>query len=68
MFVCIISWSLRLGWQLVLNLNKEDYFQILKSMSFWLHSFCGWWEGWEKKEDIWIAYILLVAQITLTSL
>ena len=26
---------------------KEDYLQIFKCVSFWLHSFCGYWEGWD---------------------
>ena len=32
---------------LVLGLNKEDYLQIFKCVSFWLHGFCGEWEGWD---------------------
>ena len=23
----------------------EDYLQIFKSVAFWLHSLCGYWEG-----------------------
>ena len=29
----------------LLGLYKEDYLQIFKCVSFWLHNFCGWWEG-----------------------
>ena len=27
--------------------DKEDYFQNVKYVSFWLHAFCGKWEGWD---------------------
>ena len=43
----IISWRLSFTWLLVLDLCKEDYLQIFKWVSFWLHSFCGEWEGWD---------------------
>ena len=29
------------GKLLVLGLYEEDYLQIFKCVSFWLHSFCG---------------------------
>ena len=29
-----------------LLLVEEDYLQIFKCMSFWLHGYCGKWEGW----------------------
>ena len=32
------------GWVFVLY--EEDYLQMFKCMSFWLHSCCGKWEGW----------------------
>ena len=32
---------LRFGWLLVLSLYKEDYLQIFKFVSFWLHGCCG---------------------------
>ena len=32
---------LHYGWLLVLSLHKEDYLQICKCVSFWLHGFCG---------------------------
>ena len=35
------SWPLHFGWLLVLSLHKEDYWQIFKWVSFWLHGFCG---------------------------
>ena len=41
MFVNHILWPLHFGWLLVLSLYKEDYLQILKCASFWLHGFCG---------------------------
>ena len=31
---------------LAVGLHKEDYLQIFKYVPFWLHSFCGKWEGW----------------------
>ena len=34
-------WPLRFGWLLVLSLYKEDYLQIFKCVSFWLHGCCG---------------------------
>ena len=34
-------WYLRLGLLLVYVLYKEDYLQILRCVSFWLHSFYG---------------------------
>ena len=46
--VCvIIVLPLRFSWLLVLGLYKEDYLQIFKYVSFWLHGFCGKWEGWD---------------------
>ena len=30
----------------VLNYYKEDFLQIFKSVSFWLHVFCGMCKGW----------------------
>ena len=39
-------WPLRFGWLLVLSFFKEDYLQIFKFVSFWLHGYCGKWEGW----------------------
>ena len=41
MFVCCIS----LDWLLVFGLYKEDYLQIFKCVSFWLHSFRGKLDG-----------------------
>ena len=38
---------LRFGWLLVFSLYKEDYLQLLKCMSFWLHGCCIGWEGWD---------------------
>ena len=32
---------LRFGWLLVLSLYKEDYLQIFKCVSFWLHGCYG---------------------------
>ena len=32
---------------LILGFYKEDYFHIFKWVSFWLHSLCGKWEGWD---------------------
>ena len=37
---------LSFDWLLVLSLYKEDYLQSFKCVSFWLHGFCGSWEGW----------------------
>ena len=46
--VCvIILWPLRFSWLFVLGFYKEDYLQIFKGVSFWLHGFCGQWEGWD---------------------
>ena len=39
-------WPLHFGLLLVLSLHKEDYLQIFKCVSFWLHGFCSQWEGW----------------------
>ena len=44
--VCVILWPLRFGLMLVLSLYKDNYLHIFKFASFWLHSFCGYWEGW----------------------
>ena len=41
MFVYSILWPLHFGWLLVLSLHKEDYLQMFKCVSFWLHGFCG---------------------------
>ena len=35
------------NWLLVLGLYKEDYLQIFNFVSFYLHSFCDKWEGWD---------------------
>ena len=40
MFVCCIYWRVRLGLLLVIGVYNKDYLQILKCVSFWLHSFC----------------------------
>ena len=41
-YVCTtFLWPLRFGWLLVLSLYKEDYLQIFKCVSFWLHGCCG---------------------------
>ena len=45
-FVYHILWPLRFGWLMVFSLYKEDYLQIFKCVSFWLHGCCGEWEGW----------------------
>ena len=48
-YICLCTtflWPLRFGWLLVLSLYKEDYLQIFKCVSFWLHGYCGKWEGW----------------------
>ena len=34
-------WPVRFGWPLVLSLHKEDYLQIFKCVSFWLHGCCS---------------------------
>ena len=40
-------WPLRFCRLLILSLYKKDYLQFFfKSVSFWLHNCCGWWEGW----------------------
>ena len=41
MFVYHMLLPLRFGWLMVLSLYKEDYLQIFKCVSFWLHSCCG---------------------------
>ena len=41
MFLYHILWPLRFCWLLVLSLYKEDYLQIFKCVSFWLHGCCG---------------------------
>ena len=47
-YVCTtLLWPLRFGWLLVLSLHKEDYLQIFKCVSFWLHGCFGNMEGWE---------------------
>ena len=28
------------------SIYKEDHLQFIKCVSFWLHGFCGQWEGW----------------------
>ena len=48
-YICLCTtflWLLRFDWLLVLSLNKEDYLQIFRCVSFWLHGCCGSWEGW----------------------
>ena len=45
--VCVIIFMAAPSWLLVLGLYKEDYLQIFKCVSFWLHGFCGKWEGWD---------------------
>ena len=48
-YTCLCTtflWPLHFGWPLVLSLHKEDYLQIFKCVSFWLHGFCSEWEGW----------------------
>ena len=30
-----------------MNINISNYFQIFKSVSFWLHNFCGYWVVWD---------------------
>ena len=43
-YICLCTtflWPLRFGWLLVLSLYKEDYLQIFKCVSFWLHGCCG---------------------------
>ena len=41
----------------------EDCLQMLKCVSFWLHSFCGWWEGWDPVNRVdhtgWVAIVTL---------
>ena len=38
-----------LGVAVGLLFYKEVYLQIYKHVSFWLHGFCGEWEGWARK-------------------
>ena len=45
LFVYSFLWHLRLVWLLVCCLYKENYLQIFKCVSFWLHGCCGEWEG-----------------------
>ena len=48
-YICLCTTfllPLRFGWLLVLGLHKENYLQIFKCVSFWLHGCCGLWEGW----------------------
>ena len=43
-YICLCTtflWPLHFGWLLVLSLYKEDYLQIFKCVSFWLHGCCG---------------------------
>ena len=43
-YICLCTtflWPLCFGWLLVLSLYKEDYLQIFKCVSFWLHGCCG---------------------------
>ena len=43
-YICLCTtflWPLRFCWLLVLSLYKEDYLQIFKCVSFWLHGCCG---------------------------
>ena len=42
-FICLCTtflWHVRFGWLLVFSLYKEDYLQIFKCVSFWLHGCC----------------------------
>ena len=45
LFVYWFLWPLRLVWLLVCCLYKEVYLHIFKYVSFWLHGYCGEWEG-----------------------
>ena len=45
-----------------LGLHNADYLQILTCVSFWLHSFCGKWEGWDTVN--WFKYTSWVAVVT----
>ena len=42
-------WPLRLGWLFVPGLYLEDYLQMFKCVSFWLHSCCGEVDHWACK-------------------
>ena len=57
----IIVRPLHFIWLLVLGLCKEDYLQMFKCVSFWLHGFCGYWEGWDPvhrfKHTSWVAVV-----------
>ena len=61
MFVQYFLWPLRFSWLLICGLYKEDYFQIFKRVSFGLHNFCGYWEGWEPVNQFnhtsWVAIV-----------
>ena len=43
------------------SVYKEDYLQIFKCVSFWLHSCCGKWAGWDPvnrfNHTSWVAII-----------
>ena len=45
-FAWCFFFPLRFGWLLVFGLYKEDYLQFL-CVSVWLHTFHGYWEGWD---------------------
>ena len=47
-FMCLytVLWPLHIGWLLGLSLYKEEYLQIVQCLSFWLHGFFSYWEGW----------------------
>ena len=43
-YICLCTtflWPVRFGWLLILSLYKEDYLQIFKCVSFWLHGCCS---------------------------
>ena len=47
-YICLCTtflWPLRFGWLLVLSLYEEDYLQIFKCVSFWLH-------GCDEEDDV----------------
>ena len=60
LFVYWFLWPLRLVWLLVCCLYKEVYLQIFKRVSFWLHGYCGEWEGWPVNQvhnTSWVALV-----------
>ena len=46
MLVYWFLWPLCFGWLLILDFYKEDYLQVLKYVSFWLHGCCRDLEVW----------------------